>query len=125
MNKVIHHELSTPLSASFFTRAPQGAIYGLEATPKRFTSTQLRTRTPIKNLYLTGGDVATLGIAGAMVGGVLTAGTINPRVFSRLLEKPSFKKLNQRIQNLSWKTSLKVFERSKPDLSPKTRPGLT
>lgn len=89
MDMVVHHELSTPLSTSFFTRAPQGAIYGLEATPKRFTSSQLRTRTPIKNLYLAGGDVATLGVTGAMVSGFLTAGTINPRVFSRLIDKPN------------------------------------
>ena len=90
MDLVVYHELSTPLSTSFFTRAPQGAIYGLEATPKRFTSSHLRPRTPIKNLYLTGGDVATLGVTGAMVGGVLTAGTINPRIFAQLIERPSF-----------------------------------
>lgn len=98
MDKVVHHELSTPLSTVFFTRAPQGAIYGLEAIPKRFTASQLRTRTPIKNLYLAGGDVATLGVTGAMIGGVLAAGTINPRVLGQLIEKPKLrrrKSLNQ------------------------------
>lgn len=85
MNLMVHHELSTPLSAQFFINAPQGAIYGLEATPARFTSYSLRTRTPIKNLYLAGGDVATLGITGAMMGGILAAATIEPRVIGRLL----------------------------------------
>ena len=85
MKLVKYQELSTPLSTTFFTRAPQGAIYGLEATPRRFTSSNLRTRTPIKNLYLAGGDVATLGVTGALVGGILAAGTINPRVLSKLL----------------------------------------
>jgi all-trans-retinol 13,14-reductase len=92
MEMVVYHELSTPLSTSFFTRAPQGAIYGLEATPRRFTSSHLRTRTPIRNLYLTGGDVATLGVTGAMIGGVLTAGTIKPQVFTHLIEIPKFLK---------------------------------
>ena len=82
---VKYHELSTPLSIAHFTRAPQGAIYGLEATPQRFTSPHLGTRTPIKNLYLAGGDVAVLGVTGALLGGVLTACTINPRVFAKLM----------------------------------------
>ncbi len=85
MDKMVYHELSTPLSASFFTQAPRGAIYGLEATPRRFTSFRLRTRTPIKNFYLAGGDVGTLGVTGAMLGGVLSAGTINYRVLSQLV----------------------------------------
>lgn len=85
MKLVKYSELSTPLSTTFFTRAPQGAIYGLEATPKRFTSTRLRTRTPISHFYLAGGDVATLGVTGALVGGVLAAGTIQPRVLLKLL----------------------------------------
>ncbi len=85
MKLVKYQEFSTPLSTTFFTRAPQGGIYGLEATPRRFTSQNLRTRTPIKNLYLAGGDVATLGVTGALVGGILAAGTIQPRVLSKLL----------------------------------------
>ena len=80
-----YHELSTPLSTTFFTRSPEGAIYGLEATPKRFLSRHLRTRTPIKGLYMTGGDVASLGVVGALVGGMLTASSIEKRVFKHLL----------------------------------------
>ncbi len=80
-----YHELSTPLSSTFFTRAPQGAIYGLEATPQRFMSPRLGTRTPIKNMYMAGGDVAVLGVIGAMIGGVLAACTIKPRAFTKLL----------------------------------------
>ena len=92
MELVVHHELSTPLSSLFFTRAQQGAIYGLEATPRRFTSMSLRTRTPVKNLYLAGGDVATLGVTGALVGGVLAAGTVQPKVFSKLIFRPSHRR---------------------------------
>jgi all-trans-retinol 13,14-reductase len=78
-------ELSTPLSTVHFTQATHGGIYGLEATPHRFTSPHLKTRTPVKNLFLAGGDVATLGVTGAMVGGVLAAASIEPRVFLKFL----------------------------------------
>ncbi|MGK5084342.1 NAD(P)/FAD-dependent oxidoreductase [Bdellovibrionota bacterium FG-1] len=85
MSLVRHHELSTPLSTTFFTRAPQGAIYGLAPTPERFSNPHLRTRTPIPGLYMAGADVASLGVTGALVGGVLAAATIEPRVFSKLV----------------------------------------
>jgi all-trans-retinol 13,14-reductase len=84
MKLVKHYELGTPLSTTFFTRAPQGAIYGLEPTPQRFGTKSLRTRTPIRGLYLAGADVATLGVTGALIGGILAAGTIEPRVLTRL-----------------------------------------
>lgn len=79
-----YHELSTPLSATHFTWAPQGAIYGLEATPERFLSPHIKTRTPVKNLYLAGGDVATLGVTGALFGGFLAASTVEPKLFKML-----------------------------------------
>lgn len=78
-------ELSTPLSACHYTQATYGSIYGLAASPERFNSKHLRTRTPIKNLYLTGGDVASLGVVGALVGGILTAGSIDLRVLKKLI----------------------------------------
>ena len=82
------YEFSTPLSTTFFTRAAEGAIYGLEATPARFACPDLRTRTPIKNLYLAGGDVTMLGVTGALVGGLLAAATLEPRVFLKMLRLP-------------------------------------
>ena len=84
MTKVKFMELSTPLSTEFFIRAPEGAIYGLHPVPKRFSSQALRTRTPIDGLYLSGCDVAALGIAGALTGGLLTAATLEPRLIPRL-----------------------------------------
>lgn len=84
MDLVVHHELSTPLSTTFFTRAPEGAIYGLEATPRRFTHPGLRARTPLKNLFLAGGDVVTLGVTGALMGGLLAAAAIDLRVLKKL-----------------------------------------
>lgn len=78
-------ELSTPLTAKFFTNADAGAIYGLEATPKRFKTADLRTRTPIKNFYMTGVDIAAIGVTSAMASGLLTAATIDKRIYRRLL----------------------------------------
>jgi len=80
-----YHELSTPLSAQHFIRAHHGAIYGLEATPRRFTAPELRPATPFEGFYMAGCDVGTLGVTGAMVGGVLAAATIKPKVLAKLL----------------------------------------
>ncbi len=71
-------ELSTPLSTEHFTRAPSGAIYGLEPTVERFQNRWLRPRTPIADLFLSGSDVATVGVIGAMMGGVLSALAAEP-----------------------------------------------
>lgn len=85
MKHLVYHELSTPLSTRHFTRAWQGGIYGYETTPERFKSTDLCAHTPVKGLYLTGGDVVAPGVAGALVSGVITASAIKPRVFLKLL----------------------------------------
>ena len=66
---IVHAELSTPLSSVAFTAAEHGGIYGLEASPRRFLSTALRAKTPVAGLYLTGQDVGSTGIVGAMMGG--------------------------------------------------------
>jgi phytoene dehydrogenase-like protein len=71
--KVDYYELSTPLSTDFFCRYSQGEIYGLKHDPGRFKQNWLKPRTNIPGLYLTGQDVMTCGVLGAMVGGLLTA----------------------------------------------------
>lgn len=67
------YELSTPLSTQWFQWNEQGEIYGLDHTPARFKAIGLHTQTPIKNLYLTGADVVTAGVGGALMAGVMTA----------------------------------------------------
>jgi all-trans-retinol 13,14-reductase len=81
---VVVRELSTPLTTLAYTGAPQGASLGLEVGPRRFLSNSLRAATPVRGLYLTGQDVITPGITGAMMGGVLAAATVSPRVFTHL-----------------------------------------
>lgn len=74
--KVDHVELSTPLTTQHFAGHPSGEIYGLAHTPERFAARHLRPHTPIAGLYLTGADVCTAGVGGALMGGVLTASAI-------------------------------------------------
>jgi len=81
---ITYHELSTPLTMVHFVRRHQGASYGLDVTPRRFLSRSLRIRTPLKGLYLAGQDVTTPGITAAMMGGVLAAAAIDPRIFRQL-----------------------------------------
>ncbi len=73
-----YSELSTPLSTDHFCRPTQGSIYGLEPTPDRFANPWLRPRSPVDGLFFGGSDVATVGVIGAMIGGVLAALAIEP-----------------------------------------------
>lgn len=78
-------ELSTPLSTEHYTRSYHGAIYGIEPTPDRFTNSWIRAKAPIKNLYMAGSDIASVGVIGAMVGGVLAAVAAQPIAAMRFL----------------------------------------
>ncbi len=69
-------ELSTPLSTRNFANHQRGEIYGLTSTPARFEQRWLRPRTPIKGLFLTGADVASLGVTGALMGGILCSSAV-------------------------------------------------
>jgi len=89
MPEVMKHltfcEMSTPLTAEHFCGAIQGAIYGLASEPKRFNNEKLRPRTPIRNFYLTGIDSMSIGVAGAMTSGMMTAAAIDPRVYTKIV----------------------------------------
>ena len=52
--------------------------------PLGATTSALRMRTPIPGLYLSGQDVVTPGIFGAMWGGALAAASIDPHIFQHL-----------------------------------------
>ena len=71
-------ELSTPLSTDHFVRPSRGSIYGIEPTPERFRTRQLTARSPIKNLLFSGSEIASVGVMGAMVGGMLAAVAAEP-----------------------------------------------
>jgi len=73
---VAFHDLSTPLTTRWFCNYERGEVYGLNHGPARFRQRALKPRTPIKGLWLTGQDACTAGIAGALLGGVLSASAI-------------------------------------------------
>ena len=86
--KIDHAELSTPLTTRHFMNYQQGEAYGLAATPERFRLRSLTPHTSIRNLYLTGQDVASLGVAGALFGGVMTASAMLGRNLMSTVTKP-------------------------------------
>ncbi len=77
-------EVSTPITVAKYTGAEHGAMYGLATTPQRFLSNALRPRTPIGGLLLAGQDACTPGVTGAMMGGLMAAATLEPKLWAML-----------------------------------------
>ena len=75
---------STPISVSTYTGAEHGAMYGLATTPARFLSDALRPRTPIGGLFLAGQDACCPGVTGALLGGLMAAVSVEPRLLTLL-----------------------------------------
>jgi all-trans-retinol 13,14-reductase len=80
-------ELSTPVTTDHFVRPMAGSIYGLEPTPERFKNPWLRPRSPIPGLFFSGSEVTTVGVIGAMMGGLLSAVAAEPVKGVRYLRK--------------------------------------
>ena len=85
--KVDYFDVSTPLSTKHFSNHQRGEIYGIAHSPKRFRQDFLKPRTPINNLFLTGQDVMTAGIAGGLMGGVLCATSVLKRNVIRTIQR--------------------------------------
>lgn len=85
---VSYIDVSTPLSMEHFVGHRRGAFYGVPATPKRLFQPWTRAQSPVRNLYLTGCDVMSAGVVGALIGGIKTAGVINGQLgFMRLMRQ--------------------------------------
>jgi len=86
--------LSTPLSTRHFAGHPSGEIYGLEATPRRFEA-DIPVRAPLPGLFLTGADVATSGLTGALAGAALCASAIlKENTIAAILKEPDRRRTN-------------------------------
>ncbi len=85
-------ELSTPLSTDHFVRPMAGSIYGIEPTPTRFRNQWIRPRSPIKNLFMAGSEVASVGVIGAMMGGVLSVLSAEPVGTMKMLRETGLKR---------------------------------
>lgn len=80
VDKVKYVVSSTPLTSKHYLNALNGESYGLNMTKERFSADMgILTRpqvAQIAHLYLTGQDIVSAGISGAMMGGLLTAHAI-------------------------------------------------
>jgi all-trans-retinol 13,14-reductase len=86
--KVDYFEVSTPLSTDHFCAYQQGELYGLDHDATRLKQTWLGPRTRFKGLWLTGQDVLTCGVTGAMMAGLLTTTAIvGPRKAATLVKQ--------------------------------------
>jgi all-trans-retinol 13,14-reductase len=86
--RVDYYEVSTPLSTQYFCEWQRGELYGLDHDPQRFTQDWLAPRTKIPGLWLTGQDIVSCGVVGAMMGGLLTATAIaGPRKMAPVMKR--------------------------------------
>ncbi len=86
--KIDYSELSTPLSTQWFSGYQRGELYGLDHTTERLQQDWLTPKTKIGGLWLTGQDILTCGVTGAMMSGVLTAtALVGMRNISPLMKK--------------------------------------
>lgn len=82
-NLIEYIEVSTPLTNEFFSSHPLGTIYGIPCIPERFNDQEAAftsPKTPVENFYLTGVDVSSPGIAGAVMGGLAAVTAIEPEL---------------------------------------------
>ena len=85
--KIDYYELSTPLSTQHFANYQYGELYGIDHTTARYTQRFLKPRTPVKNLFLTGQDITSCGVGGALVAGMITASAITGKNLMNRLRK--------------------------------------
>ena len=71
--KVEYVNIGTPLTNVYYLNRPDS--YGLEHTPAHYSGALdlMRPQTGIPGLYATGQDIGTVGVVGALNGGILTA----------------------------------------------------
>lgn len=83
---VIYRELSTPRTVEDYTSHPRGEFYGVPAVPERYKAGLLGPATPVRGLFLTGEDAGSLGIVGALMGGLSAAArALGPSGFLRIM----------------------------------------
>ncbi|XP_060078415.1 all-trans-retinol 13,14-reductase-like [Ylistrum balloti] len=74
-----YFEVGSPLSSKYYMGYEEGEIYGLDHTINKFlpsSAIQLRPKTDIPGLYLTGQDILVCGFSGALFGGMLCASSV-------------------------------------------------
>lgn len=70
-NMIDYKSIGTPLTNNYYLNSINGECLGLDSSPNRFLKHHITPKTDINNLFLSGQDVSTAGIAGAISGGIL------------------------------------------------------
>merc|ERR1711865_1314644 len=73
---ILFTEVGTPLTTNTFLGKKHGECYGRSAMPKHWGCPELTPYTPLEGFYQTGQDTGTLGVAGSVAAGYLTANVV-------------------------------------------------
>jgi len=74
---VVDKEVGTPLTTNNFLAKVHGECYGRSAMPMHWGCPELVPKTPLSGYWLTGQDTGTLGLAGSLASGYLTANVVS------------------------------------------------
>ena len=97
--KVKYCEVGSPLTFNYYIGSHKGECYGLDNKPIRYQHNDwLIPKTHLPGLYMTGQDITTLGVTGALMSGVLTAHSVLG--YGTILDVLSGRNLIDDIMNL-------------------------
>lgn len=97
--KVTYCEVGSPLTFNHYIGSQRGECYGLDNSPIRYSHNDwLTPKTAINGLYMTGQDITTLGVTGAMMAGVLTAHSVLG--YGTILDMISGRNLIRDLENI-------------------------
>uniref|UniRef100_A0A8C7ZEV4 Retinol saturase (all-trans-retinol 13,14-reductase) like n=2 Tax=Oryzias sinensis TaxID=183150 RepID=A0A8C7ZEV4_9TELE len=122
-DKLVFQDVATPLTNMHYLGSQRGAMYSAEHNLERFYAEAVvknRCNTPVKNLYISGQDVFSCGIAGALHGGLLCASTVLDQIvyIDLLLLKKKLKRRKAReLAHLAKKKLQNQTFRVKPQIS--------
>lgn len=75
-NLIDFTDVATPVTMEFFQGNSDGRFFGMPAVPDRLYKKWTYAKSPVKGLYLTGCDIMSPGLVGALLGGVKCAGAV-------------------------------------------------
>jgi len=91
---VVYSDVATPLSNDFYLASSKGEAYGLDHVTTRFDSMRamraLHPQTLVPGLFMTGQDIAVVGVVTAMVAGAITATRVSYRAGLRFMLEMMF-----------------------------------